>query len=331
MASHIGRRKFLAMLGGAAAAWPVGARAQAASSRPLIAILNLNSASSVSPRLRGFLQAMRDAGYVEGRDFDIAERYADGHDERLPVIAEELSRLKPSLFVTGSMPAAFAALRASETIAVVGIGLVDPVGSGLAASEARPGGRLTGTLISIEGLTGKQLAFGIEVIPGATRVGLLVNPRNQGHAFLRQDAETAAASLARTLVSVEASAPSDLDRAFQALVRDRVELLMVLNDPVFNRENRRIAVLAAAKRLPTMFSLREYVEAGGMMSYGLSLGANWRRAAYFVDRILKGDRPGDLPIELPTRLELVINMSTAKAIGVTIPEQVLLRADEVIE
>ena len=306
-------------------------RAQAPSNRPLIAILNLNSASSVSPRLRGFLQAMRDAGYVEGRDFDIAERYADGQVERLPVLADELSRLKPSLFVTGSMPAAFAAKKASETLAIVCVSLVDPVGSGLAASEARPGGLVTGTLISIEGLTGKQLAFATEVIPSATRIGLLVDPRNQGHAFLRREAETAAASLALSLVPVEASSPTDLDRAFQALARERVHLVMVLSDPVFNRENRRIAVLAAAMRLPTMHPLREYVEAGGLMSYGVSLGANWRRAAYFVDRILKGGRPGDLPIELPTRLELIINLSTAKAIGVTIPEQVLLRADEVIK
>jgi putative ABC transport system substrate-binding protein len=327
----VNRREFIALIGGAAAAWPLAARAQVPSGGPLVAILNLNSASSVAPRLRGFLQAMRDLSYVEGRDFDIAERYADGQVDRLPGIANELSRLKPRLFVTGSMPAAFAALRASETIAIVGIGLVDPVGSGLAASEARPGGRVTGTLVSIEGLTGKQLAFGIEVIPSASRIGLLVNPRNQGHAFLRRDAETAAASLTRSLVPVEAGSPADLDRAFQSLVDEHVELVMVLNDPVFNRENRRIAVLAAAKRLPTMYSLREYVEAGGLMSYGLSLGANWRRAAYFVDRILKGDRPGDLPIELPTRLELVINLSTAKAIGVTVPEEVLLRADEVIE
>jgi putative ABC transport system substrate-binding protein len=157
------RREFITLVGGTVIAWPLAARAQAPGRRPLIAILNLNSASSVSPRLRGFLQAMRDAGYVEGRDFDIAERYADGHDERLPALAEELSRLKPSLFVTGSMPAAFAALRASEAIAVVGIGLVDPVGSGLAASEARPGARLTGTLISIEGLTGKVGDIGLQL------------------------------------------------------------------------------------------------------------------------------------------------------------------------
>jgi putative ABC transport system substrate-binding protein len=274
---------------------------------------------------------MRDLGYVEGRDFDLAERYADGQLERLPVIADELVRLNPSLFVTGSMPAAFAAKQASKTIAIVVVSLVDPVGLGLAASEARPAGRVTGTLISIDGLPGKQLALATEVLPGATRFGLLVNPGNQGHAVLQRGAEAAAAALARSLVSVEATSPNDLDRAFQAFVRERVELVMVLNDPVFNRENRRIAVLAAAKQLPTMYALREYVEAGGMMSYGVSLSANWRRAAYYVDRILKGTKPGDLPMELPTKLELVINLSTAKAIGLTIPEQLLLRADEVIE
>jgi putative ABC transport system substrate-binding protein len=274
---------------------------------------------------------MRDAGYVEGRDFDIAERYADGQVDRLPLIANALSRLKPRLFVVGSMPAAFAALQASETISIVCIGLVDPIGSGLAASEARPGGRVTGTLVSTEGLTGKQLALGTEVIPNASRIGLLVNSRDQGHAFLRRDAETAAASLSRSLVTVEANSPADLDRAFQALVRERVEFVIVLPDPVFNRENRRIAVLAAAKRLPTIYSFREYVEAGGLMSYGISLGANWRRAAYYVDRILQGTKPGDLPMELPTKLELVINLSTARAIELPISEQFLARADEVIE
>jgi putative tryptophan/tyrosine transport system substrate-binding protein len=217
------RRAFITLLGGASA-WPLVARAQNPGGHPLIAILNLNSASSVLPRFRGFLQAMRDLGYVEGRDFDLAERYADGQLERLPVIADELVRLNPSLFVTGSMPAAFAARQASKTIAIVGVGLVDPVGLGLAASEARPGGQVTGTLISIDGLPGKQLALATEVLPGATRFGLLVNPGNQGHAVLRREAETAATSLALSLVPVEANSPNDLDRAFQVLAHERVEL-----------------------------------------------------------------------------------------------------------
>jgi len=324
------RRQFITLLGGAVA-WPHAVRGQGASGHPVIAVLNLNSASSVLPRLRGFLQAMRDLGWGEGRDFDLAERYADGQLERLPALAHELIRLNPNLFVTGSMPAAFAAKQASKTIAIVCVSLVDPVGLGLAATEARPGGQVTGTLVSVDGLPGKQLALATEVFPGATRFGLLVNPGNQGHAVLKPSAQSAAAALGLSLVPVEARSPNELDRAFQVLVREHADLVVVLSDPVFNRENRRLAVLAAAKRLPTMHGFREYVEAGGMMSYGVSLSANWRRAAYYADRILKGTKPGDLPIELPTTLELVINLSTAKAIGVTIPEQLLLRADEVIE
>jgi ABC-type uncharacterized transport system substrate-binding protein len=325
------RRDFVTLVGGAAATLLLTPHGQGASGRPLIAILNLNSASSVSLRVRGFLQAMRELGHVEGRDFDLAERYADGQLERLPVIAGELARLKPTLFVVGSMPAAFAAKQASKTTPIVGVNLVDPVGLELAATEARPGGQVTGSLTTIEGLPGKQLALAIEVIPGTTSFGLLINPENPGHAFQLRGAEAAAATLGRKLVLAEAAAPKELDRAFEVLVRERADLILVLADPVFIRENRRIAVLAAAKRLPTMYAFREYVEAGGLMSYGVSLGANWRRAAYFVDRILKGSKPGDLPIELPTKLELVINLSTAKAIGVSIPERLLLRADEVIE
>jgi ABC-type uncharacterized transport system substrate-binding protein len=328
--SDMRRREFITLLGGATA-WPLAARAQGSTKRPLIAILNLNSASSVSPRLRNLLRAMQDFGYVEGRDFEIVERYADGQVERLPIIADELNRLKPTLFVTGSTPAAFAAKHATETIPIVCVSLVDPIGLGLAASQARPGGQVTGILASIDGLPGKQLALAAEVLPRATRIALLVNPHNQGHAFLRRGAETAATSLGLSLVPVEASSPGDLDGAFQALVRERAELVMVLGDPVFNRENRRIAILAAAHRLPTMNAYREYVEAGGMMSYGISLSANWSRAAHYVDRILKGAKPANLPIELPTRLELVINLSTARAIELPITEQFLLRADEVIE
>jgi ABC-type uncharacterized transport system substrate-binding protein len=324
------RREFITLLGGAAA-WPVAARAQAPSNRPMVAVLNLNSASSASPRVRGFREAMRDFGYVEGQNLDVTERYADGQLDRLPIFVDDLARLKPSLFVTGSMPATFAVHQASKTIPIVGVGLVDPVGLGLAANEARPAGHVTGTLISIDGLPGKQLALAMELIPGATRFGLLINRHNQGHAVQRKNAESAVAALSRSLVVAEAGSPDDLDGLFQTLARERADLVLVFPDPVFNRANRRIAVLAAANRLPTVYAFREYVEAGGMMSYGVSLSANWRRAAYYADKILKGTAPGDIPIELPTRLELVINLSTAKAIGITIPEHLLLRADEVIE
>jgi putative tryptophan/tyrosine transport system substrate-binding protein len=325
------RREFITLVGAAVAVPPFSASAQRPTNRPLIAILNLNSAFSASPRVRGFLQALRELGYVEGRDFELAERYADGQLGRLSTLVNELVRLSPALFVTGSVPAALAVTEVSKTIPIVGVTLVDPVGLGLAESEARPGGQVTGTLISIEGLPGKQLAVATEVIPGAATVGLLINPHNRGHEIQRAAAQAAAAAFALKLEVVEAASPKEIDRAFTSLVRASSGLLLVLPDPVFNRENRRIAVLAAANRLPTMFAFREYVEAGGMMSYGVSLGANWRRAAYYVDRILRGTKPGDLPMELPTKLELVINLSTASAIGLTIPESFLLRADEVIE
>jgi len=325
------RRDFITLVGGALVPWPVAARAQGPSGRPLVAILNATTASAVSPRVHEFMQGMREFGHVEGRDFDLADRYAEGHLERLSALADEVVRLKANLLVAGSMPALFAAQQASKTIPIIGVSLVDPVGLGLAASEARPGGQVTGTLSSIEGLPGKQLALAIEVIPNVSRVGLLINPRNQGHAMLQQGAQTAAAALSRSVVPAEASSSGDLNSAFEVLARERVDLVMVLPDPIFNSANGRIAVLAAAKRLPTMNAFREYVEAGGTMSYGVSLGANWHRAAYFADRILKGNKLGDLPIELPTKLELVINLSTARAIGISIAEHILQRADEVIE
>jgi putative tryptophan/tyrosine transport system substrate-binding protein len=327
------RREFIRVLAGGTffAQQPFLALAQGVQSRPLIAILVLNSASSVSIRLRGFLQTMRDIGYVEGRDFTLVERYGDGQLDRLPILADELARLKPSLFITGSVPATFAAKRASETTPIICVSLADPVGLGLVASEARPGGQVTGTLDTVDGLSGKQLALAAEAIPGATRVGLLVNGGNQGHSLQRQGAEAAASKLALTLTSEDVRSPNDVDEAFQDLMRKRIQMLLVLQDPIFLKEAQRIAALAAGVRLPTIYTIREFVEAGGMMSYGVSLTGNWRRVAFYVDKIFKGAKPGDLPVELPTKLELVINLKTAKAIGFKFPESFLLRADEVIE
>ena len=325
------RREFITLTGGAAVLWPLAAQALDPSSRPLIAVLNLGSESSVSPRVRTFIQAMQSLGYVDGRNYDLAVRYADGQLEQLSALADELARLKPILFVAGSTPTTLAARQASGTIPIVSVGVVDPVGLGLAANEARPGGQVTGTLTSVEGLPGKQLALAAEVISSATRFGLLVNPNNKGHKVQRQSAETTAASLSRLLVFADAGTPDELDGAFKFLLRERVDLVLVLSDPFFYKEAKRIAVLAANQRLPTMYAFREHVEAGGLMSYGISLNANWNRAAYFADKILKGAKPGDIPIELPTKLELVINLRAAKAIGITIPESFLLRADEVIE
>ena len=323
------RREFITLLGGAAAAWPLAAWGQP--KRPLIAVLVVSAASSVSPRINGFRQALQELGYVEGRELDIAPRYGDGLQARLPALAEELVKLRPSVFVTGSVPATVAAKGASATVPIVCVSLIDPVSLGLAASEARPGGQVTGMLATIDGLPGKQLALVREAMPGAARIGTLINPGNPAHPILRDDAEAAAAKLGLTLVPGQVREPNDLDGAFHLLARERVDMVLSFSDPMFGREAQRIAVLAAVARLPTMHMFREYVEAGGLMSYGVSLGGNWRRAAFYVDKILKGTKAGDIPVELPTKFELVINLKTAKALGLDVPPTLLARADEVIE
>jgi putative ABC transport system substrate-binding protein len=198
-------------------------------------------------------------------------------------------------------------------------------------STARPGGQVTGILSTLDSLPGEQLQLALELLPGASRIGLLVNVSNPAHAVFRRNAEAASASFARKLVPVEVRVPDDLDAAFEAMVRERVDLGLVLPDAMFLSWRRRIAALATAARLPTMYGFHEHVEDGGLMSYGIDLRESWRRGAIYVDKILKGAKPGDLPVELPTKLELVINMKTAKALGITIPPLIWERADDIIE
>jgi putative ABC transport system substrate-binding protein len=323
------RRDFITLLGAAAAAWPLAAGAQ--TKRPLVAVLVMNGRASVQSRVRGFLDALGQAGYREGRDFTLAERYADGLQDALPALADELARLKPDVLVAGSVPATFAAKQASAVTPIVCIGLIDPVALGLVASEARPAGQVTGILTTIDGLIGKQLELAREAIPGIARVGILMNPGDPGEPILMQDARASAAKLGLSVFPVEARVPNDLDDAFKGLVRERVDMVVTLSDTLFLREQQRITILAAVARLPTMFPQRESVDAGGLMSYGVSLGGSWRRAAYYVDKILMGTKAGDIPVELPTKYELVINLKTAKALSLDIAASLLLRADEVIE
>jgi putative ABC transport system substrate-binding protein len=279
----------------------------------------------------GFAQRLQELGYVVGRDVDIVYRYADGDLARLPMLADELVRLKPDVLVAFSTQAAIAASQATAAIPIVAANVTDPVAFGLVASHARPGGNVTGTLATLDTLPEKQLALAAEVVPRAVKVGMLLNVGFQAHAVQRKGAEGAAAALAIKLMPVEVRLPDDLDAAFRSLARERVDGVLVLQDPMFLTERRRIAMLAIAARLPTMFGFREHVEAGGLMSYGIDLRANFRRAADYLDKILKGTKPSDLPVELPTKFELVVNLKTAKTIGLTIPESFLLRADEVIE
>jgi putative tryptophan/tyrosine transport system substrate-binding protein len=327
------RREFIQLLGGAAGiTWPRGGLAQNPSRRPLVAFLAGVSSESGSSLAALFGQHLQELlGPVAGRDFEIVYRYAGGDLARVPVLADELIRLKPDVLVASNTPAAMALREATAIIPIVAASVTDPVALGLVATHAQPGGNVTGILTTVDTLPEKQLALVTEVVPGAAKIGMLLHAGNQTQAIQRKGVEAAATALAIKLVPVEMELPDDLDIAFEAMARERFDGVIVLQALMFLNERRRIATLAIETRLPTMFGFREHVEDGGLMSYGTDQRASFRRAAEFVEKILKGAKPGDLPLELPTKFELVINVKTAKAIGLTIPESFLARADEVIE
>jgi putative ABC transport system substrate-binding protein len=278
------------------------------------------------------LQGLQDLGYVEGRNLVIERRYPpEGKTEELPALAADLVRIKVDVIVAGGSLTPHAAKQATTTIPIVMPNHGDPVGSGLVASLARPGGNITGlSLLSLE-LVGKQLELLKASVPKVVRVIILWNPTSQTHARLLNEADVAARALGLRVQRLPARGLNDYERVFSATTQARADAALVLGDPIFFFHHPRIAELATTAGLPTMFAQREYAEAGGLMSYGADLRENYRRAAVYVDKILKGARPGDLPIEQPTKFELVINLKTAKALGLTIPPSVLARADEVIE
>jgi putative tryptophan/tyrosine transport system substrate-binding protein len=323
------RREFITLLSGAAATWPLGARAQVSTKRPLIGVLVAVTREG-NPVLSAFVQGLRELGYVEGQNVDIAWRFAEGRMDRFPKLAEELVRLMPDVIMAAVTPAAVATRTLTRTIPIVCPLLADPIRFGLIASEPRPGGNVTGVLFRVDGLAGKQLEFVLQVIPNATPVGMLVNVAS-GTIIDRQEVEQAAQKLGVKLIPAEVRAPDDLDAAFQALVNNRVQAAVMLVDGMFFNERERIATLAAAARLPVIYGFRDHVDAGGLISYGVNLAANFHRAATYVVKILKGAKPDDLPVEFPTKLELVINLRTAKALGLTISPTLLATADEVIE
>jgi ABC-type uncharacterized transport system substrate-binding protein len=331
VAIHIERREFIALVGGAAVAWPSNGLAQSPPKRPLIGFLLLSSKAAGARYYSGFPLGMRELGYLEGRDYGLEDRYADGDASRLPLLAEELVRLKPDLIVTATTPGVLAAKQATASIPIVGVNLTDPVGFGLAASEARPGGNVTGILFRLEGLTGKLVEIALDLMPGTEKMGVLVDVTNPANLLQRREIEVAAANSAVTLAPIDVRAVEEIGAAIQTFVRERASIVVVLASGTFVNARRQIASFALASRLPTVCTFREHVEEGSLISYGIDLRQNYRRAAYFVDKILKGEKPGDLPMEFPTKVELVINVTTAKAIGVTIPATLLARADEVIE
>jgi putative ABC transport system substrate-binding protein len=313
-----------------ALALPFAAEAQTPGPVPHVGYLDFGSPASGAVNLDAFRQGLRDLGWVEGRNIVLEVRFADGKPARLPELAAELVGLHVDLIFASSAPAALAAKHATSTIPIV-IGFVaDPVGSGVVASLAHPGGNITGwTHLGFE-LRGKYLELLKEAIPSATRMGALLNPANPVHVASVKVLEGAAQALGVQLTVVEAQDVNGIEAAFSTLAQQRAEALAVPPDGFFLAEAARIVSLAARNRLPTLWGVKAPVKAGGLMAYGVNFPSMYRRGAYFVDKILKGARPADLPVEQPTKFELVINLRTAKALGVTIPQSMLLRADEVI-
>jgi putative ABC transport system substrate-binding protein len=323
------RRFLLTSLAGAFAA-PLASQAQQAVKVSRIGFLSPRSSSDVG-RLAAFRQGLRELGYVEGQNIAIESRWAEGTYDRLPGLADELVRLKVDVIVTYAAPAIQAAKRATGTIPIVMAGAIDPVASGLVTSVARPGGNITGLSLIAPDLVGKQLAILKEVVPMVSRVALLGNPANTGTAPQLQNAQDAARALAMRLQLLEARGPSEIDSAFAAMIKERAGAVIVLVDGMLADHRTRIADLAAKSRLPAVYGLSDHPEAGGLMAYGPSVSDRFRRAATYVDKILKGAKPAELPVEQPTKFELVLNLTTAKALGLTIPPSLLARADQVIE
>jgi len=327
----ISRREFIAV-GAGFLATPLAVEAQEPAKVPRIGFLGTNLAAN--PHLQeAFRQGLRDLGYVEGRNVVIEYRSAEGKPERFPAVAAELVALKVDVIFAGGTPAALAAKQATRTLPIVFAGVGDPVTSGLVTSLARPGGNVTGLSVLAPDLVGKGLELLKQAVPGVSRVAVLWQPGGLGERTekdMLKEAEVAARALGVRLHYVEAQGPADFERSFSDMTKVRAGALTVLTTPMFISERRRLVDLAAKNRLPTVYLFREFVDAGGLMAYGADLADMFRRAATYVDKILKGAKPGDLPVEQPTKFELVINLKTAKALGLTIPQSLLLRADEVI-
>ena len=328
----VDRRAFLAGAVGLFAA-ALGAEAQVPAKVYRIGLLGGSSPTSpeASHLWGAFFQGLRDLGYVEGRNVVIEGRWYGDRPERLPALAAELVRFPVDVIVAGTAPSPEAARRATSTIPIVMANHPDPVLTGLVASLAKPGGNVTGLSSVSPELSGKQLQLLKEILPTLSRVAVLRNPTIPSQALNLREMETAARSLKVRVQVVEARMPSEFADAFAAAARDRAGALIVLGGSVFFAHRSRLVELAAQSRLPTMYSVREFAQVGGLMAYGADLRDSWRRAAGYVDRILKGAKPGDLPVEQPTKFELVINLTTARALGLTVPQSVLARADQIIE
>ena len=324
------RREFIALFGSAAATWPRTLGAQQARKIPRIGYMSPNI--ELSHRDRSFVQGLRELGYVDGKNILIEYRFAAGKFKHLPALASELVRLNVDVIVAGVTQASLAAKAATKTIPVVILGVSDPVASGLVASLARPGNNITGTSSQIAEVQGKSLQMLKEIVPKLSRVAVLWNPGNAiFQAQMLQAAKEAAVALGLELSEFGARNADELHSAFEVIRNSRVSALLVLGDPTLIAYKAQIIEFAAKSRLPAIYATEEHAEVGGLMTYGPDLDAQYRRGAVYVDKILTGAKPADLPIEQPTQFRFAINLKTAKALGLQIPPTLLIRADKVIE
>ena len=310
---------------------PLAAGAQQARKVHRIGYLSASSLSSSSPFVQAFRKGLGELGYVESRNVAIEFRWAEGKIERLPELAVELVNLQVDLILAAATPGARAAKQATTTIPIVMVGVGDPVGLGYVTSLARPGGNITGLSSLSVDLGPKRLELLRETIRRVSRAAVMWNPADPARALELRETQAAAEKLGLRIQSIEVRSPDEIERAFSAMTRERPDALIVQQDPLTIAHRARIADLALKSRLPAISPFREFPEAGGLMAYGPNLTDLYRRAATFVDKILKGAKPADLPVEQPTRFELVVNLKTAKALGLTLPESVLIRADHVIQ
>lgn len=321
------RRAFISLIGSAAAAWPLAAHSQQTKKIPRIGVLWPNP-----PATFEFMrQGLKDFGYVEGRNIDFEFRWAEGRLDQLPEMATELVRLHVDLIVALGPPATLAAKNATQTIPIVFVAMGDPLASGVVASLARPGANLTGTTRMISEMSAKHVELLKEIDPSLVKIAVLWNPANSSHQPALLAVNAAAQSLSLQILKLEVRAPTELDNTFDAIVREGANGVLFLADPIFFIQLKRMVDLIASKRLPAICNFVEFPKLGGLMGYAPSVPDEFRHAAGHIDKILKGAKPSDLPVEQPTEFQLVINLTTAKALGLNVPAMIIARANEVIE
>jgi len=324
------RRQFITLLGGAAAAWPLAARAQQA--MPAIGFLASQLPDAITDRLRGFRQGLKDSGYVEGENLAIVYRFAENQDDRLPTLAAELVSRRVAVIATGGLPPTFAAKDATKTIPIVFLVGEDPVRLGLVTNLSRPGGNTTGFNILTNELAAKRLELLRELVPQAARIAVLVNPASVAATETQlKDVGAAARATGLQIQIHNANTSAEIDAAFETMSRERSDAVFVTSSAFLNGRRVQLAQLAAFHRLPASYGVRDYVEAGGLMSYGTNIVDGYRQVGIYTGRILNGAKPTDLPVVQSSKIELVINAQTARMLGLTVPDKLLVAADELIE